>query len=285
MAAFDYTPDHLTIKVLYSDNDIIVIDKPCDLRSVPGHATPRAKTSDGSGDQDDSGADEDLSESKPRVQRLTAQEAWVRAILSFVAIEGQNTEERQLLLSDNSLKQQDTAKDDTQTQAVDELIRNLSVTSDTSSIPRKCPTFERYCQRNRRRLLPSFPELDKPSPANSTQESPLKRQKKSNIELKSIAQIVFSIIQQRQRPLMNLPEPTDDTESAIGQLRLLGFGDYAHNNHGPPETVDNVKKRISEGAGNEVFKLHVVHRLDCQVSMICFAKMILVLSNYIVHHL
>eukprot|EP00956_Cyclotella_meneghiniana_P044893 scaffold341952_cov79-Cyclotella_meneghiniana.AAC.1 len=67
---------------------------------------------------------------------------------------------------------------------------------------------------------------------------------------------------------MNLPTPTNDEESAIGQLRLMGFGDYAHNNHGPSETVDEVKKRIScEGkAESDKFKLHVVHRLDCQTS-------------------
>jgi hypothetical protein len=69
---------------------------------------------------------------------------------------------------------------------------------------------------------------------------------------------------------MNLPQPTDDAESATGQLRLLSFGDYAHNNHGPLETVDEVRKRISEeeeqSKRSKKFKLHVVHRLDCQVS-------------------
>ena len=162
---------------------------------------------------------------------------------------------------------------DSETKVVDELISNLSVTPDINSIPRKCPVFERYCQRNRRRLLPSYPELDKFIPdEQTTQEPPAKRQKKSyNIptKLKNIAQIAFSLIQRRQRPLMNLPTPTDDEDSAIGQLHLLGFGDYAHNNHNPVETVEDVKKRISEkesgDGGTKEFKLHVVHRLDCQV--------------------
>jgi hypothetical protein len=255
-------PSHLTIKVLYSDDDIIVIDKPCNLRSVPGHAA----------DQDESdvnnNAHDDVEAAREKPQRLTAQEAWVNAIRSF-ALEHQNVSSTQ------------TDQDgDNQSQAVDELIKNLSATPDANSIPRKCPTFERYCQRNRRRLLPSYPELDRFTTEEkvATQEPPTKRQKKSNnipTQLRNIAQITFSLIQQRQRPLMNLPTPTDDEDSAIGQLRLLGFGDYAHNNHGPPESMDDVKRRISNESREDEkkkFKLYVVHRLDCQV---CF-----VICNY-----
>ncbi|KAL3793529.1 hypothetical protein HJC23_007269 [Cyclotella cryptica] len=269
MAALANVPAHLTIKVLYSDDDIIVIEKPCDLRSVPGHATPKSYAS---GDDDDDGDDADSNGESPKAnshgQRLTAQEAWVKAIRTFAMEEGP-------IAGEDTPQTTTPAAEDTHTQAVDELIRNLSATADTNSVPRKCPTFERYCQRNRRRLLPSFPELDlSPAPVK-TNEPPLKRQKhsKSNTissQLCHIAQIAFSIIQQRQLPLMNLPQPTDDTESAIGQLRLLSFGDYAHNNHGPPETVDEVRKRISEEGENskssKKYKLHVVHRLDCQTS-------------------
>jgi hypothetical protein len=256
-------PPHLTINILYSDDDIIVIDKPCDLRSVPGHANERDDDENGGADSTTAPTEETV-EAQSKPQRLTAQEAWVMAVRSFAS--GEKSD-------DNSTQNQIHDGDDNQTRAVDELIRNLSATSDTSSVPRKCSTFERYCQRNRRRLLPSFPELDTAPVTASGQEPPNKRQKMSyNIptELKNIAQIAFSHIQQRQRPLMNLPTPTDDEDSAIGQLRLLGFGDYAHNNHGPPESVDDVKKRISESDDrkkeSEKFKLHVVHRLDCQVS-------------------
>ena len=264
-------PDHLTIKVVYSDDDIIVIDKPCNLRSVPGHATEQSDDHrvDGNVIVDPSG--KSVKEAKP--QRLTAQEAWVKAVRSFAP---ENNEIGEATVTLPVSDKPDNHQDNHQSKAVDELIRNLSVTSDTSSIPRKCPVFERYCQRNRRRLLPSFPELDSSEESNSTVDNdppPAKRRKKSyNIpkKLKNIAQIVFSLIQQRQRPLMNLPTPTNDEESAIGQLRLMGFGDYAHNNHGPSESVEEVKKRISsEGkAESGKFKLHVVHRLDCQVSAI-----------------
>jgi hypothetical protein len=222
---------------------------------VPGHAAEQGQ-SDVNTD-----AHGDVEAAKEKPQRMTAQEAWVNAIRSF-ALEHQNVSPIQA-----------DKDDDKQSQAVDELIRNLSATSDTNSIPRKCPTFERYCQRNRRRLLPSFPELDRLATDESggAQEPPAKRRKKSHnipTQLRNIAQVAFSLIQQRQRPLMNLPTPTDDEDSAIGQLHLLGFGDYAHNNHGPPESMDDVKKRIScESKQDErkKFKLHVVHRLDCQV--------------------
>lgn len=247
-------PAHLTIKVLYSDSDVVVIDKPCDLRSVPGHATERSEEIDESENNVDGNV-------KP--QRLTAQEAWVHAIRSFRDETDSNVTQK--------------TSDDEQSKAANELISNLSVTSDANSIPRKCPTFERYCQRNRRRLLPSFPQLDTFSREENTaiREPPAKRRKKSHdipARLKGVAQIAFSLIQQRQRPLMNLPTPTDDKDSAIGQLRLLGYGEYAHNNHNPPETVDDVKKRISDESKGDAdakrFKLHVVHRLDCQVNML-----------------
>eukprot|EP00956_Cyclotella_meneghiniana_P006857 scaffold9220_cov43-Cyclotella_meneghiniana.AAC.6 len=154
-------PGHLTIKVLYSDDDIIVIDKPCNLRSVPGHA---AEQSDDRADdnviKDPSGAS--AKDAKP--QRLTAQEAWVKAVLSFAPENNAIDDSTTAIVNDKS----DNNQDGHQNEAVDELIRNLSVTSDTSSIPRKCPVFERYCQRNRRRLLPSFPELDSAEESNST---------------------------------------------------------------------------------------------------------------------
>ena len=258
-SALANVPAHLTIKVLYSDDDIIVIDKPCNLRSVPGHASEQNKN-----DDDVEKTNEKSVDDKP--QRLTAQEAWVKAIHSFASQNGKAV--------NDSHTSQIVSGDDYQNKAINELIYNLSITSDTNSIPRKCPLFERYCQRNRRRLLPSFPELDSFSSEDdkSSQEPPAKRAKKSyNIpmKLRNIAQIVFLMVQQRQRPLMNLPTPTEDEESAIGQIRLLGFGDYAHNNHGQPEKLEDVKKRIadeSRGNGEKKFKLHVVHRLDMQVS-------------------
>ncbi|KAL7524434.1 hypothetical protein ACHAXR_000569, partial [Thalassiosira sp. AJA248-18] len=58
-----------TVRVLYSDDDIVVIEKPCDLRSVPGHANPPS----------DAAADvvARTGDSGRQSQRRTAQEAWV----------------------------------------------------------------------------------------------------------------------------------------------------------------------------------------------------------------
>jgi len=77
---------------------------------------------------------------------------------------------------------------------------------------------------------------------------------------------------------MNLPKPTEDSESALGQLRLLGFGDFAHYNLCNPSSMPNSSKFHSDtknaknchDGGNDLEqvnnKLHVVHRLDCQTS-------------------
>jgi len=58
---------------------------------------------------------------------------------------------------------------------------------------------------------------------------------------------------------MNLPKPTEDWESAIGQLRLLGFGDISRG--GTPESSSNANS-------NGDSALMVVHQLDCQTSSI-----------------
>ena len=60
-------PEHLRIKVLYEDEAVIVILKPSNLRSVPGHASPPPTSQD----------------SNEEERRMTAQEAWVSAIRGF----------------------------------------------------------------------------------------------------------------------------------------------------------------------------------------------------------
>lgn len=59
-------PEHMRIKVLYEDEAVIVIDKPCNLRSVPGHANPPPPATN-----------------ETSQHRLTAQESWMEAIHSF----------------------------------------------------------------------------------------------------------------------------------------------------------------------------------------------------------
>eukprot|EP00934_Nitzschia_sp_Nitz4_P003963 Nitzschia sp. Nitz4//scaffold13_size275219//234692//235830//NITZ4_000918-RA/size275219-snap-gene-0.23-mRNA-1//1//CDS//3329536146//3953//frame0 len=56
-------PQHLKIRILHQTDDCVIIEKPCNLRSVPGHDKSNQSTS-------------------PFPQR-TAQEAWVLALQSF----------------------------------------------------------------------------------------------------------------------------------------------------------------------------------------------------------
>lgn len=235
-------PRHLAIRVLHSDDDLVVIDKPCDLRSVPGHANP--PPADKEGPRPGTGGG-DAGQSS---HRRTAQEAWVSAIESI-------GKERSCLV---------TEQEDSVEAAVRELLIALSTTANASCVPRKLETFIKYCYRNSKRLLPSFPDLhnDRNKVKGSVEEQQSEpKQKKQKCErkdpispmMRNIAQASYARIQDRQRPLMNLPKPTEDWESAIGQLRLLGFGDYSHNVSGCSDQ-------------KECAKLHVVHRLDCQVS-------------------
>lgn len=60
-------PKFLRIKVQYEDEAIIVVDKPCNLRSVPGHANPPPASH----------------ASNEKERRMTAQEAWISAIRGF----------------------------------------------------------------------------------------------------------------------------------------------------------------------------------------------------------
>jgi hypothetical protein len=227
MSLSNKVPSHLTIRILYSDDDIVVIDKPCDLRSVPGHASPPAPQS--------------------HPPRRTAQEAWVQAIRFMSADRftvGDPGEEKDVAVST-------------------ELMHNLGNTADSICVPRKLDTFLKYCHRNSKRLLPSFPDLHaKKDRVSSKIDQDQSRQKKPKIDNASLSMLgrishaCYVKIQNEQRLLMNLPKPTEDWESAIGQLRILGFGDYSHN--------------VSPISGNndvtESKKLFVVHRLDCQVS-------------------
>ncbi len=228
-------PQHLQIRVIHADDDIVVIDKPANLRSVPGHA--------------DSPTDTTIKLKRPS-DRLTAVEAWIQAIKS---------------IPDDD--------DSSKNEAVKELLQNIRTTNNLSSIPRKLEPFARYVFRNRKRLLPSHVDDD---PDSSKNGPPQKKQRTDcnlaqNTEqtsilpsLRSVADEAFSIIQQLHIPLMNLPTPTEDWESAQGQLRLCGYGDFAN---------ENSYNTPAGNSGSEKSKLHVVHRLDCQTSgVMVFAR-------------
>ncbi|KAL9185280.1 hypothetical protein ACHAXT_003057 [Thalassiosira profunda] len=253
--------DRLQIRVLHSDDDIVVIDKPCDLRSVPGHANPPPPEKQGPRRQEGASVD-GAGESS---QRRTAQEAWVKAIQLISAGEGEgNAVELSAGCNGDDGPSVEEA-------AARELLRNLGTTANPSCVPRKLETFVKYCRRNTKRLIPSFPELQEGKAASKERRSePEQKKQKRDISceqngnrqsvastMKAIAEMAYVEIQQKQRPLINLPKPTEDWESAIGQLRMLGFGDFS-------PVSSTIAKNSATSHGDS--KLHVVHRLDCQTS-------------------
>jgi hypothetical protein len=66
---------------------------------------------------------------------------------------------------------------------------------------------------------------------------------------------VYDAIEERQRPLLSLPEPTRHEDSAFGQLILMGIG-----------SGDEESTRRSSSDKD----LFVVHRLDCEVNAFGF---------------
>jgi len=179
----DHVPEHLRIKVLYEDQAMIVIDKPSNLRSVPGHANP-PPAADARRDATD-GEDE---------HRLTAQESWVEAIRSF--------------------------HDEDFHDIAGMWLRNLAVTPSLVSVPRKCSLFRRYCEQNQQRLSK---EALTQIQCDGDDQQPKLKQRVEGIELDVIARKMHERIRKRQVPLMNLPEATDHEDSAFGQLILLGY--------------------------------------------------------------
>lgn len=207
-------PERLRIRILHEDEDIIVIDKPAMLRSVPGHANPPPTSSD------------DADQASPR---LTAQEAWIQAIQSF----------RQDVTNDVAGKR----------------LKCLAETTiNPSGIPRKLSVFRRYCERNQQRLkvahLIQNTDYDE-------QQSDFKRVMAS-AEIDDIVSDMYERIKKRQVPLLNLPEATSYEDSAFGQLILLGYA----NDEIYSEQLGVCCQR----------QLYVVHRLDCEVSLLSFSS-------------
>jgi hypothetical protein len=197
-------PTHLQIRVLHADADVVVIDKPCNLRSVPGHANPPPQPTNRKRSRSPNG---DVPE------RRTGQEAWAAAIRTF----------------------RDETVEDTTSGAC---LQRLAAAADNQidSIPRKFKLFQKYIERSQKRLLVT----DEAGKA---------------VDVPATAKAVFQRIQDRQRPLMNLPEPSRHEDSALGQLILLGYG-----------------TDISDAGNNSDASskcLFVVHRLDCEVGAGC----------------
>ena len=256
-------PTHLRIRILFDDEDVVVIDKPCNLRSVPGHATnppslpqspqqqdytndkvSRKRPYDSSTRQSDtSNVNNDDEESR---QRRTGQEAWTLAIQSFQAHQQEKSQEDypftltclQRLASDKKL---------------------------ASSVPRKYKLFHRYVVRNQKRLFPlGIPTANVKGCNKDIQQNSNSNESPSYSELlETVSKEMYSLLQERQKPLLNLPEPTKFEDSAFGQLILMGYG-TEHKSFVDSNTNNN-------GQSSATNLLKIVHRLDCEVgtNIIC----------------
>jgi 23S rRNA-/tRNA-specific pseudouridylate synthase len=115
-------PSNMRIRILYSDSHIIVIDKPGNLRSVPGNADSENKTAGVKRRRRD--------EATSQSTALTAQEAWSKAILTLSTAHKESGD------------------------VVDQCLVNLGTPeSAIASVPRKFSTFQRYVQRSRQRIF------------------------------------------------------------------------------------------------------------------------------------
>jgi hypothetical protein len=221
------------------DPDILVISKPCNLRSVPGHAKPPPTSAKRKRPANDNEDDDDVHD-KPR---KTAQEAWVDAIRTFRSSSSAGNE---------------NDDDDDETEETRLLLTNLANTNHVSGVPRKPKLFTRYCERNLHRLLPSLKQQPSLSMSHETKKA------SNPIMIETIAQAALGRIKERHVQLLNLPEPTPDEDSAYGQLKLLGY-----------ETHD---EEIMEIKGDKIStkgKIYIVHRLDCEVRILCTLVLII----------
>lgn len=233
-------PVHLRIQVIYQDEDIIVVLKPCNLRSVPGNADNNNTnnsdsdslpftTAPGMKKRKHVDEDETATTSSTRTTRtplkktMTPQEAWVQALKS---------------LSEN----QNETDDETEKQLQYFLKRLGGQESQRASIPRRFPAFVRYIKRSRNRV---FGEKDVDSSSSPPSSAAVVVQDE---DLPEITQQLFHRIETKQKEILQQyrPQPTTDKESVVGQCKLLGLAKH------------------SDSRANQ--DLFVVHRLDCQTS-------------------
>ena len=275
-------PMQQRIQVLYSDDDIVVFEKPCNLRSVPGNAKSPTDNENGAVAPPPSstaatttttttttifmgtrkkrprspeikeqespqkiivplGADRNNSSN---TVRMTAAEAWKKAIETFVV----------RMDSKKQQQQQQQKRDE-----VDVCLAQLGATEGSiSSVPRKFKVFRRYIQRSQRRIFAYCPvclwtKQDGKSTCACTQEVDDKHVGgKSRHDVDMLTKQMFQRLQEKQRRLMNGPEPTRREESAFGQLEMLGY---------------------KSEADNPMPQLYPVHRLDCETSgVMVFAR-------------
>ena len=199
----DTVPQFLRIEVLHVDEDIIVLNKPPNLRSVPGnadktddHIRKRART-------------DEHTTIKPnnKQDRKTVQDGWVVAIETC----GKECDDMEI------------------SQIEKEILKKLACLKNRRSIPRKYAAFVRFCTKNQRNLFTTTI---------------------SNEEYNKIISECFKMLKMKYEKMSVRREPTPDKDSAMGQLRILGY---------EPDPYIN--------------PIRIVHRLDCETSgLMVFAR-------------
>jgi hypothetical protein len=227
---FDKIPPDLRVTIIQDEPDFVVISKPCNLRSVPGHlhrpSTANSEVEAGDLDLpnrrrrkwDQVGIEEtpngNFTGSTNDVTRRTAQEAWVVALQSFANDKDIST----------ALQLRSSWSNENPVESC--LVRLAASAKD--SIPRRYKHFVKYLHRNQKRL---FPEEYRSSHI-------IGHDSRDIID-------IHRRLQTRMREIMNQPEMTAPEESAFGQLKILCGND---DSRAYPE-----------------IELRVVHRLDCEV--------------------
>lgn len=252
MQRLEKIPKHLRIKILHSDEQIIVVNKPSLLRSVPGNIKER-----------------DYSEEVSSIHQNTArtmQQAWIEAIRFYhdkqrgndaVACALQRNPEPTKSL-DGELK----------SNAIHILAR-LAAKSDNivKSISRKGGAFRKYVSKNVKTILPHLMMSRKDMNTSAKFDS-------NRITIEEASKIAFDVLNRKSHSIhheKSLSHRTKDEDSALGQLKLL--------------VAANGKKHTIKQYGNlhpvnQQDPIHVVHRLDCETSgVMVFARTVAAASK------
>ena len=226
------------ISILYCDDSIIVINKPSKLRSVPGHASPaKAHANTPSGKW--------YTESKqvkgaPPIgdKKRDYHATWALALKQAsekYAIDGVEMGHP----------------------SVGGLIRSLAALPNASVVPRKRRTFIRYCGRTNTKLI-DFSKSIELDPSIDFGSLDVEKREDQRSIVEKIAERTFTQIYNYQRPMLNLPVPTADHESAYGQLRLFGL-----------EPSADIPIKIVHRLDMETSGVMVFARNDCAASKLC----------------
>ena len=251
-------PSYLRIKIVHSDEHIIVVHKPSLLRSVPG---TRKENHNADISSDDGGASKNNPiDNVPKI--ATGQEAWTEAMLYY-----QDEEIRENAVACEIQKNRDKAKhlDAKLMINVKLLLKNLAAKPKKAikSIPRRKHAFEKYVTRNAKTILPHL--LRKNNASTSNNDGGDASANELILMMKEASYVAFDILKRKSISILDIhlaSKKTKDEESALGQINLLF------------KTSDDIKKEYGEiHPGNQYGPIHVVHRLDCETSgLLVFAR-------------